>query len=816
MTEKYGTVVYAPVVAGGNTDDDLASAYGDELGRTIHHFDTEQQKTDFTAKYKSRLFDSWCVVKESSAWYEWTGTKQDGSDGDWQEIDMGGASGPTLTLNEQWGDYTQITGVNEINFLPPLEVQQSLSGPNNPTPGAANVIIKPGIYEPMHAPSFLGKATDIRPIKENVDTVIDCSDTITPYGMYFSHNAVLGGLNIQEDDGADPNAGGQLTELLCSVDFDITAPSAGTIKLWLMYHQNGAYIPNGFLTDVNGNPFIVEKTVNAGENLRLVLDGAYYAKGLETVTMHFEHSFTGEILTIKPDTTLMCVNQFQSGSESSMARIQFQRRLGLSIIPSVFKFDDNFISMSEFLTGLNKPETELDAGQGEEFINQFGLNNLSKVKASIQNGIISIGDNGTDIADFYFDYLVDNSRTAMMRGKEFDADFGIANVDNSFIAAVYVWTGEADKPSKLYSSRNNGSLVLNSGWSKVNEVFFSEQIDGSTHAQTLTSTIPNTANNIAWLIYPVEAQMPNNLTISQFDVSPASGFTGYTEIEKTNLREQHLSTSDTYLELGQNNHGFYSLRYTLNYKPLDGNPLPVGEVMKGKAPLVLDPALNVVVGSQAGHGEGALKATKDGQASVSCEYGFRNEQNTGTVVDVWWVLIADDKTESKIAGSEQQYTIPANTSHSIVKTQPAFIVEMETGQAIAPRASANKNDGAYMQSESKTDYIIRPIIDFKELVTPGNSDDPELVSAPLQKALVEDKRVYSFTGNTLQNLVIDLDIPSDVELAEIEVVKHSGTKTTSIKDCEYSYDSSTKKLTVHVGSAVADGKIYLTFWSAIS
>ncbi len=142
MTQKFGTNVYAPIVAGKDTDDDLPAAYGDELGRTIHHFATEQAKSDFTAKYKSRLFASWCVVKESSTWYEWNGSESDGTDGSWVDIDFDGmntvpelkdegfqstsvqigySNSPVLPTDESWvvEDVDLITGGYFTAFLEP-------------------------------------------------------------------------------------------------------------------------------------------------------------------------------------------------------------------------------------------------------------------------------------------------------------------------------------------------------------------------------------------------------------------------------------------------------------------------------------------------------------------------------------------------------------------------------------------------------------------------------------------------------------------------------------------------------------------------
>ena len=686
--------------------------------------------------------------------------------------------------------------------------------------GKDTILIKPGSFEPMTAPSFLGKSNEIKVLDSGLDIRVFCNDPITPYGMYFSPNNALEGINVQEDDDRDPNLGGQLTELLGSVGFDQKAPKDGTIKLWFMYHQNGAYLPDGYVNDMQNKPLIVERAFKAGDPMKVILSGAYYAQGVEAITMHVEHSFTGESIALNPDQCLFCVNQFDEGTGTSLARIEFLRRMGVQITSEVFKFDERFAQLSTAMAGINQPETEVNPGSGEEYLSQFGINNLTKIKAEIQNGILSISDNGTDIADFYLDYLVDNTRTSMMRGKQFTMKVDVSNQNSSMRMALMSWTGGKDVPSKVYDMRDGGGEISpGTGWTKVSDAFIAENPSGDLKVYELDVTIPNNSVNLAFIIYPSEAQSPMSLTVHEFSIKPKVNFTGYAEIDNYNLHEIHLTDSDEYLELGQNVQGYASLRYTLGYKPLSGYPMPMGEVIKGKAPLTLDKTRNVVAGSAARGGEGVLVAGEDGQVSISFDFLLWNEQDADAVVDFWLVLYQqgqNDGQETKIAGSEMQFTVPKNsTTHGIPKIQPSFLFEIEKGQAFGLRGSANKADGAYIESTKMADYMVKPIIDFK-VITADSSDSTDLINAPIPKANVFDRRVYSFTGNAQQNVVIDIDIPADVELAEIEAIKISGTTRTSIKDCEYSYDSSTKKLTVHVGNGVADGRIHLTFWSGIA
>lgn len=838
-------------------------AYGTDHTAEIHlefaHFKTISERDAWSAKFGSGMtYDTVAVVDKDDdnfvAWYKFNsetksweeyyaqGIVMSDSDGaipkniktvvfgpgfaiqqagDQEDAALvtyaGHADGQILSVGQSFGDYHSVSKVSDIETRYPIEVSTGKKNPTDPEEGTAILTIKPDAYEPMQAPSFLANTSDIRPVRTGQDTVVFCDNPITPYGMYFSVDNQLEGLQVQEDDERDPNLGGQLTELLGSVEFETKAPSKGNIKLWFMYHQNGAFIPTGYVTGSDGNPIIVEKSFNTGDDLKMIVSGAYYAKGQETITLHVEHSFSGEDLTMVPELTMLCVNQFDRGAGSSVARIEFMRRLGVQITPVIYKFDSPFIRLSDSLYGRNEPESSVGTGEGEEYIAQFGINNLAPCNASITNGVLSIGDNGSDILDFYMDYLVDNTRTSMMRGHEFKADIRIGNVDSAYNLALFKWTGRSDQVSKIYSGRTDGSINLNSGWEKVDETFIAENPDGGASNHSLTVTIPDDAGNLAFAIYPVSAQQPMNLTVEEFSINPATPFTGYVEIDSYNLHEVHLRESDDFIEYGQNSEGYASLRYTINYNPISGLPCPIGGVIKGNAPFTLDPAKNVISGSDAKGGEGALKASKDGQVSLSCDYLLWNEQNADTVVRFWWMLETVDGVASKIANSEIEFTVPKQTTtHGILKTQPSFVFEVESGQWVYPRMSANKADGAFLQSTKLTDYMVRPVIDFKELSADA-SDSNDLVSAPMQKAMIVDRRIHSFSGNAQQNIQIsNLDIPFDVELAHIDVVKKSGTVTTSINSAEYSYDSSTQVLTVHVGSGASEGKVYLSFWGAIA
>ena len=815
MTTQYGTIVYAPVVAGGDSLDDMPSAFGDQLGRTIHHFESEADKDTFTTTYLSRLYKSWAAVKQSDdgiVWYEWSGTKEDGSDGAW--IELNGSSGDSsLVVQQNWGNNAQSTAVTAIQTLYPLEVNQNQIGGQADTVNAA-LSVSPRAYEAQHANSCLLKLNTMHMIGGQNPHSIYMAEQVVPTGAYYSLNAQAGGVDVQDNTGGDTAAtGGQATEVLLHVAFLDTAPADGTISIWLEYKDPSDPIDKKILLDVRGNPLAVSQHFASDAKLTpLSIAGAFMAKATQPLKVMIETSWgVSEKIALDSLNTMICLNQFSNEYETSIARIEFQIRTGLQITPAIQVFTNTMLRLSDEIKLVSQPEVSITAGNGVNTLNNVGIENLTLVKVGIENATLTVKDAG-NIADFYVNILLDNTHTQMLRGHEISSSIEIANTDKAFEFRAYQWTGKRDQVSQVYSSRNNGAEVLNAGWQLINSLFVAENTSGNFVNHTLTFDVPDTANNVIILIMPQAEQTPSTLQLQEFSWGVTENFTGYVEIERSHLDENALKFDETYAEFFLNNIGYSAIRYTINNTPSSGQPMPVGKLAKGKAPVEIDHTVNQISGSQNPQDEGAIKFLKDGEINISKSYLVWNEQGTDNTVTFWDILIDVDGNESKIPASETTFIIPKNTgSPGTTYTIPGYAHVVEAGQRIGGRATSNKADGAYVQSQSITEYIVQTVLSFDELV--AVADAPDLVSVPFDKKLVTDRRVYTFTGNTLQNIMIDIDIPADVELANVDVVKHSGTMTTLVDASEFSYDSSTQKLTVHVGANVPEGKIYMTFWS---
>lgn len=855
MTIKVGTNVYAPVVAGNDTADDMAVAYTPELRGAIQHFKNAAERDAWSTAFKTRVFNTIAVLDADENGfvqaYRWDGTAEDGSDGKWVEYDLQGVVmsdsngaipkniktvvfGPGFAI-QQAGDqedaalvtYTSQGGgggidgitvngnkLTEFNTMAPIQFDTGLG-----TGGTARMLIDPSAYETRHGNACLLKLDMVTTVAGQHPHAIYMAEEIVPTGEYFQLNPQAKGVDVQDSTGGDTAVtGGEMTEVLVKLAFVDTAPDDGNVKVWLEYKDPSDSLAKKILLDVNGKPLAVEKNFKANDSIGdFILAGAFMAKATQPLKVMVETSFEANAkITLDPVNTMLCLNQFDNGYETSIARIEFLRRAAIQITPSIQKFTNTMTALSKEINGLTIAESVISAGLGLDTLNEVGVHNLTPIKFSVGNAFLNIKDNGSTPADFYVDTLLDNTRTRMLRGKELTANITIQNPDSAFEFEAYSWNGNPDHVSTVYSTRNNNTININVGWEVIKGIFIAENPQDSARPHTLSFTVPNDANNILILVRPSTVELPTELHLSELAWGTSHNFTGYVEIERYHAREEHLRFDDTYAEYFLTNEGYQQIRYTINNSPSTGNPMPVGKLAKGKAAVEIDHTVNQVSGSAVPQFDGAIKFLADGEASISKSYNVWNETNTDNTVKFWDVLIGTDGSEDIIADSERTFTVPANTgAPGIVYTIPAYATVVETGQRIGGRATSDKADGAFVQSQNASEYLVQTVVELKELVTTV-SDDPDLITDPISKALVGDNRVYTFTGNTEQNLVISLDIPADVRLSGLFVVKKVGNVTTTLKDAAAAYDDVAKTLTVHVGTNVTDGEVYMQFWGGIA
>ena len=737
-----------------------------------------------------------------------------------------GTGGSPLTVEQSWGSYEQVTNVNTISTRFPLEVAMSRQNPDDANSGIATLTIKPGTFQPMLAPSYLAY------LKEDVEIVgkieqgkeLDAgahhkgalwfSDVIVPAGVYIEERPADKSWGIQEADDLDPNVTGGTNYLLAArIHMKDKAPSDGMVRLYIYNKSVDPFEPTGYLDDIDKNPLVVERHYKIGEELG-VLDvmGIVTAKGIQEFSINVVDTFTDDIIMLTDRTegaSGLLIQALTSTMKTGLGLLQFESDTSQNIEFSSHYLGESRASLDYLLT-LDEPKTMLTAGSNNSSVDGWRIINISGLNYAVQSSHLEISDDNIHPCDFNFGKIFGSEETRMLRGKAVQFSTTLIDRTNSITVDLAAWKGVADAFTKdVFKSRNVDGPVLDANWELVDSFEIPQDSASVDHNATYSFDVPLDAVNYAIIAYPTTPSLPTLIKFKQFTVSVVDPINSYILDSPELLSELHLAYDVTHKTFIQGTGGReVSLRYTIN-NSTEGNPMPVGVPGAGLAPITLDNSVNTIPGSGAGEGEGAMVFGDDGKANIHTILRIANEQISASTVTFWWSTVGADGNLTKLVDSEQSFTVPAKSPGSIFAME-YDIASVVAGTKLALRAKSDSVDGAYMWATGGNP-LIRTGIVFTSVDT--ISDDPDLISAPINKALVVDRRVYEFTGNTLQNIVISVNIPSDVELANIEVVKHSGTQTTSIRDAEYAYNSSTGELTVHVGPSVSEGRIYLEFWA---
>ncbi len=765
MTDRKNITEITAPVAAGNAQTPIAVHFANEDQGGMKIFATNKERDDFTKAFPVRCYKSVAIVGQGEnkfpSIYHWTGTQPDGSDGSWEfagyygGVVLADADGaiPKIRGTLVLGDDFEIQEAGDQGFGALIQLSDAIkqaiakkqSGgqpglgihingelvdtlliewplQTDEFQGDTKLLVDPRAFEQQHSASCLLQIPTKKTVFTDRPNRLYMSHEVVPTGEYYSLNTNARGLNVQDNTGGDTAVtGGEMTRILTSVAFYGKATSDGVIKFWIWYKDPVTQMPGGVLSGVNGFPLLVEKHYNQGDSLSvpLILADAMMATGQAPIVVMLEAS-SGLSLVVDPSKTMLCVEQFNDGFETSIASIEFQRRLGVSLEARIEEFKPKMLSLKDELKSLNIPSGEVQKGMGYDFLNEFGLKNLTSIDVAVKNGIMSISAHEPDIADYYMDIYIDNSTTRMLRGKAIKFGVLIQNENDAINVEVYKNTGKPDNMSNVYDSRNNGSLVLNPGWVLVSSEFIAENVAQTFVEHDYTATIPDDANNIIIIVRPLQAQDPDTISLKDFwwgtDESK-----GYSEISRVNLHEDHLRFDRSYLEYSCDAGGYQKVQYQLHTKDSmpNGTNLPIGHFVKGKAPMVIDHTINQVSGSSLSDWDGGLKATADGQIGVSTSYTAFNVSDTDVKVSFWVVLIDADGNETVIPGSEKEFDLPANTSAGKEIPVPDANIMIETGQRIANRGSVAPDVGwkAYVGSVKVGQYMSQTIVEFDKAVT---------------------------------------------------------------------------------------------------
>ncbi|MGL5525352.1 MAG: hypothetical protein ACRDCY_16480, partial [Aeromonas veronii] len=374
MTNQVGTVVYAPIVPGENVMDDLPSAFGDQLGRAIHKFDSNDDRDSFSLAYKSRLYKSWCIVKPG-LWYEWDGVKEDGSDGQWSQIN--GSDSARLSF-DNIGNTNDTFIASNVSVAAPLKFEQPNSGNDRVT-----LTIDPSAYERQHTASYLAYLSDETNVvgKKEITKhagALWFEDVIFSSPTYIQLDRGKKLIGIQEYDGLDPNVtGGQDYLIAFRVNMKGVAPEDGVIKVYLNeYDELGR--DSGILVDSNSQPMAAERSYKAGEKLgALDVIGVVKATALRYFSCNIEDTFGDAYLTLTDPTegvTGLMAQALTVGEKSSPALLQFEADTNQDISFSSHYLGPERVDFAWLIRSNGLPQV-VPSGQGITMSDGYGIYN---------------------------------------------------------------------------------------------------------------------------------------------------------------------------------------------------------------------------------------------------------------------------------------------------------------------------------------------------------------------------------------------------------------------------------------------------------
>lgn len=763
-----GTEVSAPLTPGKDDRNEWAThiAHFGQGGLKVVGSISERSEIPAPRRYRSL-----CLIVDKTSSHQnivfsyWSGLKADGSDGDWIDVDFSqfitsgltfvkgdgstvsgiqilGLNGLELTGNSKDGftlsvkssaasdgsgmfNWQMLADKSETGKATTMLLEPGLIAYDDPDiEGAVRIGLKHGMWEPAKAPNYLAYMNDSEYVIEkhsnekSIDAKIWFNDVVCPAGSYIVIDKKTKSFGIQEPDELDPNVTGGTDYLLCfRVSMKGVAPQDGFVRAFLM--ENSEYgEPSKYLVDNNGNPLVVEKHYKAGDKLNyLDIMSIVKAKGLTKFSCHVVDNFSQPIELNGRDkgATGLMIQALKKEEKTGMSLQQFEIDTAQKIIFSSHFFG-TYLASLDWIVAKDFELAEGGKGEGKTTFNGWSFYVIEPVLTGVKNAKLIIKDNQKgDLCDFCFGKVFSAEKTILLKNKMIKVTLEITNKDSAFKVSLFKWKGKPGEfTNKIFESRNNGEPVLDKNWSIVDTLFIDEDAVNENRTLSKDFTVPSDASNFAIAIYPNDSQSPLNLELSKLQIDAVNPFNGYVINAPELNSELHLKLSDRHKVFAQDNQGNGGLRYTINKS---ATAMPIGVPVSGLADVSLDEKHNVITGSSASGGEGALTFGVSGSATIKTELLLCSDQPKGSssVVKFWFSLLGPDGSETKIPNSEAVFNVTGG-AFGAQYSMPTFNIKVSENDKIILSSSTDKNDGAYIESVSPSKPMVKISIDFKELM----------------------------------------------------------------------------------------------------
>ncbi|QQV91528.1 hypothetical protein M1M25_gp090 [Tenacibaculum phage Gundel_1] len=652
---------------------------------------------------------------------------------------------------------------------------------------------------------------------------------------------------IQEYDGKDPNVTGGTDFLIAfRASFKGQAQNGGFIRLMLI-NSNATpvdTVADTYITNKDGGLMASERYYQQGEYLEdMEVLGIVTAKQLEEFKCVIITNITGGdiYLNDKEDgISGLMIQSLSSTEKTGQALVQYELDT---------KQDINFIQLylgadrATFSYALTDDVAfkTMPINSYTDELNGWGYYAVAQNGFSIQNHYVEI-DN-----DFNIHHIFNADETRALRGKLIKVTTELTNVQVGYTVALVKHIGTPNKyDPDIFKTRNQFAPVMESTWEIVDRNIINMTSSDTFHINIHNFTVPMDAVNYAIVIYPESDFGSAEIKLKELKVDVLNPFNAYYLHSTSKLNETHLTLDKEYAQFSQDQEDYYSLRYTLKNSP---TAMPVGILKSGKAEITIDPTINVVQGSSATGGEGALKFERDGIVTINSQFRVFNEKKTAYNTQFWWSKVSDDgQVFTKIQDSDITALInPTATGTAttglkaipVIMKMPEFSLEVKAGERLALFGQSDVLDGAYIISYSHDKPLVDTKINYKEIV--ATSDVPntgeildtdlnpdhfstnettgevsltdEIIGLDLssfdRKSAHQIVGIKDFTNSS--SVTIPLDVPVGVTVAVLSVHRKTGDSIRPIDGIDYSYNSTSKQFNFTLGG-VYTGQIILGFY----
>ncbi len=616
----------------------------------------------------------------------------------------GGSGGMTF---EERRTYAEYDNINRFVVGPYLEINALRDKQGGPVTGVM-VGVKPMTFEPRKTPGFLaymqypelvyGKMKEGQISRKGV--VWPGLLKVSPEGMLNvdKNNKAIGLQDTNLTD--DPNVtGGSKFLVWPFIYLEGEAPNDGYVELRFVKKSDGT-----IAEDIDGHAMAVRHNYKAGDKLTPLHDPLMFTqviavKGFTEYQLVIVDNFDEyiKILDYTDGPSGLCIQELRTTGSSSEALLRAEMDTGFSVRAESY-YVGTYLASINYLTTITEKSQVIKKGSKAHTVAGVDMYAVNDLVYAVDQGRLQIGNSGNTICDFYLALDIPNDLTRVLAGKDINAELAIQDKDSAWNIGFFSYSGDMDNIPTIFDTRNNESLVLNKGWVEWHKGFISEDAVSGIHSAQETATVPKDANYIVVAIYPVTAQSPMTLNLRSFHIDATNPHDDYTINPIKLVGVQHLDFMRETVKLIQGTQGFASLRYTIN-DVAEGNPMPLGIPESKLKFMHLDKTKNVIAGSQARGGEGALVADNELELTISQKWQLYDEQASASTAEFWLMLVkSGDGSVTEVPKSRTTFTVDSKRPGVDYFTTNEVTINMEPGDYIYARSKSSSADGAYTQT----------------------------------------------------------------------------------------------------------------------